>query len=152
MDHHCLETLERPIVATEGQSGSTGLDAEQQRASQEIEAARISKVFAAPTTSADSLHAAPQETVNNTASTSDETFAQNGQDRKLLFVNAPVDRRTTAPDFGPFGTVEASHARAWTVHREGRLLLRSLYLGEHFHEGLTQPTLRRHGIVALVPE
>jgi Bacterial conjugation TrbI-like protein len=26
------------------------------------------------------------------------TFAQNGQDRKLLFVNAPVDRRTTAPD------------------------------------------------------
>jgi len=34
----------------------------------------------------------------NAASSSDETFAQNGQDRKLLFVNAPVDRRTTAPD------------------------------------------------------
>lgn len=39
-----------------------------------------------------------QETANNTASSSDEAFAQNGQDRKLLFVNAPADRRTTAPD------------------------------------------------------
>jgi type IV secretion system protein VirB10 len=29
---------------------------------------------------------------------SDEAFAQNGQDRKLAFVNAPVDRRTTSPD------------------------------------------------------
>jgi type IV secretion system protein VirB10 len=29
---------------------------------------------------------------------SDASFAQNGQDRKLLFVKASVDRRTTAPD------------------------------------------------------
>jgi type IV secretion system protein VirB10 len=43
-------------------------------------------------------HAASQETPTNTASSSDEAFAQNGQDRKLLFVNAPVDRRTTSPD------------------------------------------------------
>ena len=43
-------------------------------------------------------HAATQETPTNTASSSDETFTQNGQDSKLLFVNAPVDRRTTAPD------------------------------------------------------
>ena len=43
-------------------------------------------------------HAASQETPTKTASSSDEAFAQNGQDRKLLFVNAPVDRRTTAPD------------------------------------------------------
>ena len=28
----------------------------------------------------------------------DATFAQNGQDRKLAFVNASVDRRTTSPD------------------------------------------------------
>src|SRR5262249_48857874 len=42
--------------------------------------------------------AATQEAATNTASSSDESFAQNGQDRKLLFVNAPVDRRTTAPD------------------------------------------------------
>ena len=27
----------------------------------------------------------------------DDAFAQNGQDRKLAFVNAPVDRRTTSP-------------------------------------------------------
>jgi type IV secretion system protein VirB10 len=36
--------------------------------------------------------------VTKTASSSDETLIQNGQDSKLLFVNAPVDRRTTAPD------------------------------------------------------
>jgi type IV secretion system protein VirB10 len=42
--------------------------------------------------------AAPNEAAANTASSSDETFAQNGQDRKLLFVNAPVDQRTTAPE------------------------------------------------------
>jgi type IV secretion system protein VirB10 len=29
---------------------------------------------------------------------SDESFTQNGQDRKLAFVNAPIDRRTTSPD------------------------------------------------------
>ncbi len=34
----------------------------------------------------------------NAATSSDESFAQNGQDRKLAFVNASVDRRTTAPD------------------------------------------------------
>jgi len=28
----------------------------------------------------------------------DDAFTQNGQDRKLAFVNAPVDRRTTSPD------------------------------------------------------
>jgi len=28
----------------------------------------------------------------------DAAFAQNGQDRKLAFVNAAVDRRTTSPD------------------------------------------------------
>ena len=43
-------------------------------------------------------HAAVQETATKTTPSSDETFAQNGQDRKLLFVNAPVVRRTTAPD------------------------------------------------------
>src|SRR4029077_12051789 len=57
-----------------------------------------SKVFAATTVSAAPSHAASQEAATNAASSSDETFAQNGQDRKLLFVNALVDRRTTAPD------------------------------------------------------
>jgi type IV secretion system protein VirB10 len=74
-----------------------GVDAEQQRANQEIEAARTSKVFAS-TTAPTTPRATSQGTATNTASSSDETFAQNGQDRKLLFVNAPVDRRTAAPD------------------------------------------------------
>ena len=85
-----------PIVSTEGQSAPIGLDAEQQRANQETEAARTSKVFAS--TMAPVVQPQSKETPTNAASASDETFAQNGQDRKLLFVNAPVDRRTTAPD------------------------------------------------------
>ena len=88
----------RPIGTVEGQSAPIGLDAEQQRANQETEAARTSKVFASTTAAVTPQHAASQETPTNTASSSDEAFAQNGQDRKLLFVNAPVDRRTTAPD------------------------------------------------------
>ena len=90
--------LGRPIVTAEGQSAPIGLDAEQQRANQETEAARTSKVFASTTAAVTPPHAASQETPANTASSSDETFAQNGQDRKLLFVNSAVDRRTTAPD------------------------------------------------------
>lgn len=90
--------LGRPVVTAEGPSAPIGLDAEQQRASQETEAARTSKVFASTTAPAASSHAAPQETATKTAPSSDETFTQNGQDSKLLFVNAPVDRRTTAPD------------------------------------------------------
>jgi type IV secretion system protein VirB10 len=87
-----------PTATAEGQSVSIGLDAEQQRANQETEAARTSKVFASTTAPTTPLRAASQEAATNTASSSDETFAQNGQDRKLLFVNAPADRRTTAPD------------------------------------------------------
>ncbi len=90
--------LGRPIVTAEGQSASIGLDAEQQRANQETEAARTSKVFASTTAPITPPHASSQEAANKTAPSSDETFTQNGQDSKLLFVNAPVDRRTTAPD------------------------------------------------------
>ena len=90
--------LARPISSIEGQSAPVGLDAEQQRANQETEAARTSKVFASTTAPAAQQHASSQEAASNTAASSDETFAQNAQDRKLLFVNAAVDRRTTAPD------------------------------------------------------
>jgi type IV secretion system protein VirB10 len=90
--------LGRAIVAPDGQPGPIGLDAEQQRASQESEAARTSKLFTSTTATVAPAHAASQETSANAAPSSDEAFAQNGQDRKLLFVNAPVDRRTTAPD------------------------------------------------------
>lgn len=90
--------LGHPIVTAESQSAPIGIDAEQQRANQEVEAARTSKVFASTTAPVASMHAASQETATKTAPSSDETFAQNGQDSKLLFVNAPVDRRITAPD------------------------------------------------------
>jgi type IV secretion system protein VirB10 len=82
----------------EGPAAPIGLDAEQLRANQEIEAARTSKVFAPATAPVTSARTVSQEMAPSTAQSSDETFAQNGQDRKLLFVNAPVDRRTTAPD------------------------------------------------------
>ena len=36
--------------------------------------------------------------VSSVAASSDDASVQNGQDRKLTFVNAPVDRRTTTPD------------------------------------------------------
>jgi type IV secretory pathway VirB10-like protein len=90
--------LGRPIVTAEGQLTTTGPDAEQQRADQEIEAARTSKVFASTTAPVTPPHAPSQEAATNAASSSDETFTQSGQDRKLLFVNAPTDRRITAPD------------------------------------------------------
>jgi type IV secretion system protein VirB10 len=90
--------LGRPIVSSESQSAPIGIDAEQQRVNQETEAARTSKVFAPTTAPVTPPRAPSQEAATNTASSSDETFVQNGQDRKLLFVNAPVDRRTTVPD------------------------------------------------------
>ena len=86
------------IVATDSQSAPIGIDPEQQRANQETEAARTSKLFASTTATATSPHVVSRETETKTAPSSDETFTQNGQDSKLLFVNAPVDRRTTAPD------------------------------------------------------
>lgn len=88
--------LGRPIGTAESQSVPIGIDAEQQRANQETEAARTSKLFASITSPAAPPNAASQTHAAN--SSSDETFTQNGQDRKLLFVNAPVDRRTTASD------------------------------------------------------
>jgi type IV secretory pathway VirB10-like protein len=90
--------LGRPTVAAGTQPAPAGLDAEQQRTNQEAEAARTSKVFAPTTAPVTSPRSASQEPANNAAASSDETFAQNGQDRKLLFVDAPADRRTTTSD------------------------------------------------------
>lgn len=90
--------LGHPLATVEGPSMPSVLDAEQQRANQETEAARTSKLFAPTTAPAGPSNASWKETSNNTSSASDETFVQNGQDRKLLFVNAPPDRRTTATD------------------------------------------------------
>lgn len=89
--------LGRPIVAAQAQSGPPAVDAEQQRMNQESEAARISKVFTS-TNVRPSAAATPAETSPNAVSLPDEAYAQNGQDRKLAFVNASIDRRTTSPD------------------------------------------------------
>ena len=89
--------LGRPIVAAQVQSGPLAADAEQQRMNQESEAARISKVFASTNVRA-SAATAPAETIPSAVLSSDEAYAQNGQDRKLAFVNASIDRRTTSSD------------------------------------------------------
>ena len=89
--------LGRPIVAAQAQSGPLAVDAEQQRMNQEGEAARTSKVFAT-TNVRPSAATTPAEITPNAVSSSDEAYAQNGQDRKLAFVNASIDRRTTSPD------------------------------------------------------
>ncbi|WP_240543918.1 TrbI/VirB10 family protein [Bradyrhizobium canariense] len=91
--------LGRPIVAAQGSStpSALGVEAEQQRVNQESEAARTSKVFASTNVRAKAPVTSPSE-APNAAPSSDEAFAQNGQDRKLAFVSASVDRRTTSPD------------------------------------------------------
>jgi type IV secretion system protein TrbI len=88
--------LGRPIVAAQTQTGPLAGDAEQQRVNQESEAARTSKVFA-NAVARPSGQTTSSETTNG-ATSADDAFAQNGQDRKLTFVNAPTDRRTTSPD------------------------------------------------------
>ena len=84
------------------------VDPEAQRRGQEIEAARLSRLFASTNTrempssmSAPLVAVVPD--VNAAAGqvpqpSTDSAFAQNGQDRKLAFVNASVDRRTTSVD------------------------------------------------------
>jgi type IV secretion system protein VirB10 len=104
--------LGRPILNAQGQPGAevgpaAATDPEAQRRAQEIEAARLSRLFAStnirelPIPAIGS--AAPSPDAGAAAGqaaqpTTDAAFAQNGQDRKLAFVNAAVDRRTTSPD------------------------------------------------------
>ncbi|WP_079537999.1 TrbI/VirB10 family protein [Bradyrhizobium lablabi] len=103
--------LGRPILnAQNAPSGAVpSIDGEQQRIGQEIEAARLSRLFASTSIrelalpsvqSASSDSSAPTSTQPGQPAQSsvDETLGQNGQDRKLAFVNASVDRRTTSPD------------------------------------------------------
>jgi type IV secretory pathway VirB10-like protein len=100
--------LGRPIFNAKNAPSATvpAIDTEQQRIGQEIEAARLSRLFAstsirelappaAQPASVDASSTAPNQTVQPTG---DDAFAQNGQDRKLAFVNTSVDRRTTSPD------------------------------------------------------
>jgi type IV secretion system protein TrbI len=103
--------LGRPILNGKNTS-STGLpaiDADAQRQDQEDEAARLSKLFAATgvrelvssvvqaaTNGASTI--APNQPSQSAQSVPNDTFTQNGQDRKLAFVNASTDRTTTSPD------------------------------------------------------
>ncbi len=100
--------LGRPILNAQNAPSATTptIDSEQQRVSQEIEAARLSRLFAStnirelapPTAQPASVDTSPKVPNQTAQPTGDEAFAQNGQDRKLAFVNAPADRRTTSPD------------------------------------------------------
>ncbi|MGY3080223.1 type IV secretory pathway VirB10-like protein [Bradyrhizobium sp. LM6.10] len=98
--------LGRPILAAQGQpptTTTTGFDQEQQRRDQEIQAARVSRLFASTNIRETTSAATQASSVDRAAAAlsmpgADDGFAQNGQDRKLAFVNATVDRRTTSPD------------------------------------------------------
>jgi type IV secretion system protein VirB10 len=107
--------LGRPILSAQNQGQpippggplpQPGITPEEQRRLQEIEAARLSKLFAAtairiasPVTPA-SATAAPGTTLAVPAEGPplDPNAMQNMQDRKLAFINGPVDRRTVSQD------------------------------------------------------
>ncbi len=90
----------RPAGAAQStsQPNPLAVDAEQQRIDQETEAARTSKVFASINVQSLAAGTTAGNQQSNTSTSSDEASAQNGQDRKIAFANAPVDRRTTSPD------------------------------------------------------
>jgi type IV secretory pathway VirB10-like protein len=100
--------LGRPILNAQSAPSATipAVDSEQQRRGQEVEAARLSKLFAStsfqemphPTVQPASVDSGTTVPSSPTQPAADDTFVQNGQDRKLAFVNASVDRRTTSPD------------------------------------------------------
>lgn len=93
--------LGRPIVAAQSSTGPTAPDADSQRRAQETEAARVSRLFASGNRQPQSGGAgssASQGSAVGIAQSTDEASIQNGQDRKLAFLNAPADRRTTSPD------------------------------------------------------
>ena len=95
--------LGRPILAAQGQSPTIGADPEQQRRDQETEAARVSHLFASTNgrevrPPAAAAHGSDRNAPSISTPNSDEGSAQSGQERKLAFVNASVDRRTVSSD------------------------------------------------------
>ena len=92
--------LGKPIVAAQGQALAVTPDQEQLRHEQERDAARLSRLFATVNVRGTEAAASAAQTSERASAMSgpDDAFAQNGQDRKLAFVNAAVDRRTTSPD------------------------------------------------------
>jgi type IV secretory pathway VirB10-like protein len=103
--------LGRPIMNAQNapSAGTAAIDSEQQRLDQEIEAARLSRLFAstsirevassiAQAASVGASTIVPNQTSQPVQPGAADTFTQNGQDRKLAFVNASADTRTTSPD------------------------------------------------------
>jgi len=94
----------RPILQ---ERGPQGIDAEQQRIAQETDAARTSRVFTSSTTLNRSPAPPPPPTTPTTGGTSevqserppiDAESIQNMQDRKLAFLNGPIDKRTVSAE------------------------------------------------------
>jgi type IV secretory pathway VirB10-like protein len=103
--------LGRPIVNAQNapSAGVAATDPEQQRLDQEVEAARLSRLFAstsirevassiAQAASVGASTIVPNQTSQPVQPGAGDAFTQNGQDRKLAFVNASADNRTTSPD------------------------------------------------------
>jgi type IV secretion system protein TrbI len=99
--------LGRPILNAQSQSLTPqGMDTAAQREQQEIESARVSRLFAQteqqpgnPSLPANTA-AMPGTTLAVPAETPavDAGAAQNMQDRKVAFINGPTDRRTVSQD------------------------------------------------------
>jgi len=98
--------LGKPILNAQGQSASVpgqGLNQIEQRRMQEVEAARISRLFAQTERQGNSSGPTARTAGTTTAQPTetppvDAGAAQNMQDRKTAFVNGAVDRRTVSPD------------------------------------------------------
>jgi len=103
--------LGRPILNAQNAPSTSGsaVDVGQQQIAQETDAARLSRLFAStsirestplatPPNVVGASPAAPSPTSQPPQMASDDTFTQNGQDRKLAFLSAEADRRTTSPD------------------------------------------------------
>ena len=101
--------LGRPILNAQNASTPGVATIDQQRLDQEGEAARLSKLFAS--TGIRELVSSVAQVATSGASTiasnqagqsaqppSNDIFTQNGQDRKLAFVNTSPDHTTTSPD------------------------------------------------------
>jgi type IV secretion system protein TrbI len=97
----------QPVPPT-GPLPQPGVTPEEQRRLQEIEAARLSKLFASTQFRAVMPSLPPPATAGTTPGTTlavpaeappvDPNAVQNMQDRKLAFVSGPVDRRTVSAD------------------------------------------------------
>ena len=96
----------QPVPPT-GPLPQPGVTPEEQRRLQEIEAARLSKLFAStefratpslPATAVANATSGTTLAVPAEAPPLDPNSMQNMQDRKLAFVNGPVDRRTVSAD------------------------------------------------------